>query len=214
MRFRDRSDAGHHLAEALHARRIPLTDPLVLGLPRGGIPVAAEVARALDAPLEVFVARKVGAPGHEEFGIGAVAEGGVRVADAPVLERLGVSDDEFARLAAREEVNVAALVERYRPDRRLPLIEGRDIVLVDDGIATGLTAEAALRALRAHRPERLILAEPVCAVGTADRLGAFADEVVCAQEPEHFFAVGAWYEHFGPTADDEVLHHLRTHSSS
>ena len=213
MRFRDRSDAGQQLARAIHDQRLALTDPLVLGLPRGGVPVAAEVAAALDATLDVFVARKVGAPGHEEYGIGAVAEGGTRVADPEVLDRLGVDDDEFARLAAREDLNVATLVERYRGGRSLPVLQGRDVVLVDDGLATGMTAQAALQALGQHRPTRLVLAEPVCAEGTAARLGTLADHFVCTHEPAQLHAVGAWYEDFSPTSDDEVLHHLRARAT-
>jgi putative phosphoribosyl transferase len=209
MRFRDRLDAGRQLAGVLRARSIPLTEPLVLGLPRGGVPVAAEVAASLGAPLHVFVARKVGAPGHEEYGIGAVAEGGARSVDQSVLQRLGVSQDEFARLAAREDANVQLLVERYRQGQPLPAVRGRDVVVVDDGLATGMTAEAALRALRELGPARLVLGEPVCAHGTAERLAGLADDVVCVQEPEQFHAVGAWYEEFGPTSDDEVLRHLR-----
>jgi putative phosphoribosyl transferase len=208
MRFRDRNDAGRRLAEALRARQLRLTGPLVLGLPRGGVPVAAQVAAALGAALDVFVARKVGAPGHEEFGIGAVAEGGTRVVDEPVLERLGVSSAQFGRLAAREEANVAALVARYRHGRPLPPVEGRDVVLVDDGLATGLTAEAALRALRGRGPAVLVLAEPVGAPTTAARLATIADHVVCAHEPEPLHAVGAWYDDFRATPDAEVLRHL------
>ncbi len=209
MRFRDRLDAGRQLAEVLRSRELSLTDPLVLGLPRGGVPVAAEVAASLAAPLHVFVARKVGAPGHEEYGIGAVAEGGARAVDHAVLERLGVTPDAFARLAAREDANVDGLVQRYRQGRAFPSVRGRDVVLVDDGLATGMTAEAALRALRDLEPALLVLAEPVCAHGTADRLAGLADHVVCVQEPEQFHAVGAWYEDFGATSDEEVLRHLR-----
>jgi predicted phosphoribosyltransferase len=214
MRFRDRRDAGRSVVARV--AQTPMVDPLVLGLPRGGVPVAAEVAAALHAPLDVVIARKVGAPGHPEFGIGAISEGGVRVADRATLRRLDISDDVFARLAAREEPELLAQVERYRSGRELPLMQGRDVVVVDDGLATGVTAEAALRFVRKLEPARLILAEPVCAQDTARRLADVADVVVCAHEPASFHAVGAWYEDFDATSDDQVVQLLdaRRHGSA
>ncbi len=206
MRFRDRADAGRHLAERL--REVPLTSPVVLGLPRGGIPVAAEVARALGAPLEVFVARKVGTPGHEELGIGAVAEG----LDEPVVSdtarQLGVSGADMRALAEPAHRELCRRVALYRGNRPLPELTGRNVVLVDDGLATGVTAEAALRALRRWRPGRLVLAVPVCARETAARIANVADEVVCVEAPAHFYAVGEWYEDFSQTTDQEVLNLL------
>jgi predicted phosphoribosyltransferase len=206
MRFRDRADAGRALVDDVVAAG--LTDPIVLGLPRGGVPVAAELAQALGAPLDVLVARKVGAPGHVEFGIGAVAEGGVRVCDRAVLARLGISEDDFDRLADREEENVAALVDRYRAGRRLPDLAGAQVVVVDDGLATGMTARAALGAVREASPSRLVLAVPVGARDSVERMSDVADLVVCAVQPEPFDAVGLWYRDFGATSDEEVLRHL------
>ena len=207
MRFEDRAEAGRVLAAQV--AELGLADPVVLGLPRGGVPVAAEVAAVLGAPLDVFVARKVGAPGHEEYGIGAVAEGGVWVSDEAVLPRLGISPDAFDRLAAREDAAVVASVERYRQGRPLPTLEGREVVLVDDGLATGMTALAALRALRRFAPKRLVLAEPVCSRSAVEQLRGDADDIVCGHVPEQFHAVGAWYSDFSPTSDDEVMRHLR-----
>lgn len=203
MRFRDRAEAGRALAAELQQRT--LSDPLVLALPRGGVPVAFEVARALGAPLDVFVARKVGAPGHPEFGIGAIAEGGGQIVDQRSITMLGVTADEFDELARRERSELDRRVHHYRGERRLPdLLEGRDVVLVDDGVATGVTAEAALVALTARRPRRLLLAAPVCPRDTAERLGAVAD-VVCLRTPPDFRAVGLWYENFDQTTDEQVL---------
>lgn len=202
MRFRDRRDAGRRLAERVVEAN--LSDPVVLALPRGGVPVALEVARALDAPLEVFVARKVGAPHHPEFGIGAVAEGGGRVVDHGVLRRLGLSEAGFGELARRQEDELRARVDRYRAGRPLPDIHGRSVVLVDDGLATGVTAEAALRGLLPRQPHRLVLAVPVCAAQTAERLASLA-EVIWVLQPTEFRAVGEWYAWFDQTTDAEVL---------
>lgn len=202
-RFRDRTEAGRRLAERVV--ELGLRDPVVLGLPRGGIPVAAEVAAALGAPWDVFVARKVGTPGHEELGIGAVAEG----LDAPVVSdaarALGVTPEDLRVLAERAAAETARRVERYRGDRPLPPIEARDVVLVDDGLATGVTAEAALRALRSRRPRRLVLAVPVCPANTAARLRGLAHDVVCVAAPANFMAVGEWYDDFAQLTDSEVL---------
>jgi putative phosphoribosyl transferase len=204
-RFRDRVDAGQQLAERLPA---DLHDPLVLALPRGGVPVAKEVAARLDAPLDVLVARKIGAPGHEELGIGAIAEGGALVG-SDLVRALRVSPDEFERLAERQRGEIARRVERYRGDRPLPPLLGRDVVLVDDGLATGVTAEAALLAVRAGEPRRLVLAVPVCSPDTARRLVPPADDVVCVLAPDDLLAVGYWYDDFAQTTDEEVIELLR-----
>jgi predicted phosphoribosyltransferase len=202
--FRDRADAGHRLASALTG---PWHRPIVLGLPRGGVPVAAVVADELDAVLDVFVARKIGAPGHPELGIGAIAEGDV-VVTSDTVRLLRVADDDLQRRIEAERRELARRVERYRGDRSLPRVHGADVVLVDDGLATGVTAEAALRALRSHGPARLVLAVPVGAADTVRRLRAIADEVVCVEQPPQFQAVGQWYRDFAATTDDEVLRHL------
>ena len=202
MRFRNRRHAGRLLAARLGEDTFK--DPVVLALPRGGVPVGYEVAVAMSAPLDVFVARKVGAPGHEEFGIGAIAEGGESVMDDVVL-RLGISAAAFAVLANREETELDRRVERYRGGSSLPDLAGRDVILVDDGLATGVTAEAALKAIRRLNPARVVLAVPVCAPDSQVRLGAIADRVVCLAAPQAFRAVGVWYDDFSPTTDSEVL---------
>ena len=203
MRFRDRTDAGRQLAARLVG--LQLQAPVVLGLPRGGIPVAAEVARALGAPLEVFVARKIGAPGHDELGIGAVAEGSAAPVVSDTAGRLWLRPPDIDALAQQARTELARRVALYRGDRSLPELAGKDVVLVDDGLATGVTAEAALRSLRRTRPRRLVLAVPVCARETAARLAGLADDVVCAETPAVFYAVGEWYEDFTQTTDEEVL---------
>jgi len=203
MYFRDRSDGGRRLAERLRAMN--LDDPVVLALPRGGVPVGFEIATALGASLDVFVARKVGAPGHSEYGIGAIAEGGGVVADEDALRVLGLSREQFEALVVEERKEMDRRVHHYRGARQLPELRQRDVVLVDDGLATGVTAEAALLALRSREPRRLVLAVPACAASTADRLRTVADEVVCVIAPEDFCAVGLWYGEFGQTTDEEVL---------
>lgn len=203
MRFENRADAGRQLAERLAS--LGLHSPVVLGLPRGGVPVAAAVATLLDGPLEAFVARKVGAPGHEEFGIGAVAEGleepimsGTAAAFAPGNERLTAMVERSYRELSRQ-------VALFRGDRGFPELAGRQVVLVDDGLATGVTAEAALVALRRRHPSRLVLGVPVCAPESAARLAPLAEDVVCVLSPARFVAVSYWYHDFSPTTDQEII---------
>ena len=202
VRFRDRRDAGRALAP--HVLALGLADPVVLALPRGGVPVAVEVATALGCPLEVFVARKLGLPGSPELGVGALAEGGEPLLDELLLALLGLSPDDLAGTVERERAELARRVQHYRGDRPLLELTGRQVVLVDDGLATGVTARAALRALQG-KAARLVLAVPVCAPGAAEALRSEADDVVCALRPAAFRAVGAWYEDFDQTTDAEVL---------
>jgi putative phosphoribosyl transferase len=203
MIFRNRRDAGRRLAPRLG--EMSLVRPMVLGLPRGGVPVAAEVANALHAPVEVFVARKVGAPGHEEFGIGAIAEGWDDAVMSDSAALVGVDPTRFAELVRRERIELERRVRLYRGDLSLPPLERRDVILVDDGLATGVTAEAAIVALQRRGPARVILAVPVGAPDTVSRLSAIADQVVAVVAPDGFIAVGSWYEDFSPTSDDEVI---------
>ena len=207
MRFRDRADAGRRLAERLVAE--PLHEPVVLALPRGGVPVAAPVAAALRAPLAPFVARKVGAPGEPEYGIGAIAEGSPDVLRTGAADRLGISPEQMAALADVEREELRRRVRLYRGGAALPPVHGRDVVLVDDGLATGVTAEAALRALRRLEPGRLFLAVPVAPPDTARRLEELVDALVCLATPRGFEAVGRWYDHFDQTGDEGVLAILR-----
>lgn len=202
MRFRNRIDAGTQLADRLATAE--LTDPVVLGLPRGGIPVAWVVAKRLAAPLDVFVARKVGAPGHQELGIGAVAEGTDDVTWTESARLVGLSELQLDDLALQTRADVQRRILTYRGTRPLAPVEDKDVILVDDGLATGVTAEAGLRALRGAQPRRLILAVPVGAPETVERLRLVADEVVCVATPEPFFAVGEWYDDFRQTTDEEV----------
>ena len=202
MRFRDRRDAGQQLAARLRVEA--LHDPVILALPRGGVPVAFEIASALGAPLDVLVVRKVGAPHHREFGIGAIAEGDVTIADESAMRAVGVEHQRFEALAEDERRELDRRVRRYRGDRALPSLADRDVVLVDDGLATGVTAQAAITAVRRAQPRRVLLCAPVSARDTAARLSEIA-EVICVSTPARFMAVGEWYHDFGQTSDDEVV---------
>jgi putative phosphoribosyl transferase len=201
--FRDRHHAGRRLAEALrpYAGRPNL---LVLALPRGGVPVAYEVARALNAPLDLMLVRKLGVPGHEELAMGAIASGGVRILSEDVIRALGVPDRVIAAVASNEESELARRERAYRDDRPLPQVRGKTVILVDDGLATGSTMRAAAAAIQSQRPEWLVIAVPVAPLETCDSLRPVADDVVCATMPEPFFAVGNWYEDFTQTTDAEV----------
>ena len=201
MRFPDRRSAGRQLVPRVAA--LGLQDPVVLALPRGGVIVAAPIAEALGAPLEVFVSRKVGLPEQPELGIGAIAEGlaePVTNADAPKLR-----EPTWRKLTEQAHHELDRRVARYRGGRELPPLADADVLLVDDGLATGVTAEAALRALRLHRPRRLVLAVPVCAPDTAQRIAPLYDDLVALLMPHHFRAVGHWYHDYRQTTDDEVL---------
>lgn len=202
MIFRDRFDAGRQLAERLLPWRGQ--DVLVLGLPRGGVPVAYEVARCLDAPMDVAVARKLGAPGQPEFGIGAIAPG-VTVLDEPAIGWLGLHDVDLQPLVEEETRELHRRLLVYRGSDRLPEVRGRNVILVDDGIATGVTTRAAARSLHRLQPARLVLAVPVGAPESVAALRSEVDELVCLHEPQGFGAVGRWYEDFAQTSDEEVL---------
>jgi putative phosphoribosyl transferase len=200
--FVDRTDAGRQLARRLLATREE--SPVVLGLPRGGLPVALEVARALGAPLDVLVSRKLGAPESPEYGIGAIAEGGAVYLRSDAIREIGLSDRDVAEIAEREGAEVERRVRRYRGARPALEVRGRTVILVDDGIATGGTARAAVRALRDRGAARVVLAVPVVARGTAERLAAEVDALVFVEAPDDFYAVGQWYEDFRQTSDEEV----------
>lgn len=204
MQFLDRADAGRFLARALeHLRGRP--GLLVLALPRGGVPVGYEIARALAAPLDAFMVRKLGVPGQEELAMGALASGDVRVLNEEVIAALGWRAPAAIEEATRRETEVLRRrEERYRGARAFPNLAGRTVILVDDGLATGATMRAAARAVRQRQPERLIIAVPVAAESTCREMRAEADEVVCALIPETFFGVGQFYENFRQTSDEEV----------
>lgn len=203
LRFRDRVEAGRILAGLLrdYAGR---PDLLVLALPRGGVPVGYEVARALDAPLDVFLVRKLGMPGHPEYAIGAIATGDVRLINEEAVRAFGITDAELAAVTAAERAELERREQRFRGDRPLPRITGRTVILVDDGLATGYTMRAAVAALRQEHPARIVVAVPTAARETCEELGAQVDDIVCAMTPEPFEAVGLWYVNFEQTTDEEV----------
>jgi predicted phosphoribosyltransferase len=208
-RFRDRAHAGRELAAVLgdYAGR---PDVLVLGLPRGGVPVAAAVADALDAPLDVYLVRKLGVPGHEELAMGAIASGGVRVLNDDVLDALELQRTDLEDVTAREARELARREKDYRGDRPAPELGGRVVLIVDDGLATGSSMLAAVRSLRQAGARQIVVAVPVAPRPTCDHLRDEADEVICAYTPEPFRAVGIWYEDFDQTTDEEVRQALAT----
>jgi predicted phosphoribosyltransferase len=201
--FRDRTEAGRLLAAKLrtYANR---PDVIVLALPRGGLPVAYEVASALGAPLDVFLVRKLGVPGYEELAMGAVASGGVRVINDDIVLGLRIPDYVIDAVAAWEQQELARRERVYRGDRPQPDVRNRTVILVDDGLATGATMLAAVKALRQQQPARIVVAVPTAAPGTCEEMRREADDVVCAITPEPFYSVGLWYEDFSQTTDEEV----------
>jgi putative phosphoribosyl transferase len=201
--FRNRKEAGQILAGMLEAYAHQ-PDVLVLALPRGGVPVAYEVAKALAAPLDVFLVRKLGVPGHEELAMGAIASGGVRVLNHEVVEYLGIPPGVIEAAAEVEQRELNRREQAYRGSRPPATVRGRIVILVDDGLATGSTMRAAVTALRSQEPAKLVVAVPVSAPSTCAEFKAEVDQIICASTPEPFYGVGQWYEDFSQTSDDEV----------
>lgn len=201
--FRDRTDAGRQLAESLgvYANR---DDAIVLALPRGGVPVAYEVAKRLHLPLDVFVVRKLGVPGYEELALGAIASGGVRVLNQDVVRIIPNADQIVEAVTANELMELQRRERAYRDDRAPLNVRGRTVILVDDGLATGATMHAAVNALREQAPKKIVVAIPVCAPETCREMQNFADEVIWLYAPEWFHGVGQFYDDFSQTSDDEV----------
>jgi putative phosphoribosyl transferase len=212
--FHDREQAGDELAKRLLSYRDQ--SPVILGLPRGGVPVAHEVAQVLGAPLDVWVARKLGAPSQTELGMGAVAEGGEVFLDPHIVREIGASEHEVQAIIRKETGEVEERCRRFRGRRPAPAIEGKTVIVVDDGIATGGTARAVLRSLRRRRPGKLVFAVPVGSEDTLEDMRGEADEIVCLSPQAEFFAVGLWYEVFGEVEDDDVvalLEKAQTHAA-
>lgn len=206
--FADRVDAGRRLGQRLH--QMDLSDPVLLGLPRGGVVVAAHVAAELDVAVDVLVARKIGHPRQPEYGLGAIAEGGDAFYDLDALRHSGLAEKDLEGVVAAERIELARRVHAYRGGRALAEVSGSTVVLVDDGVATGATARAALRALRAGQPARLLLAVPLAAEASLQDLAAEADELVVLETPTPFGAVGRWYRSFDQVPDEEVIALLAT----
>jgi len=213
MQFKDRADAGRQLAKKL-SKFAGRQDVLVLGLPRGGVPVAAEVAQALGAPFDIFLVRKLGVPGHSELAMGALAEGGVEVLSDNLIHDLGIPEQVVQQVAVRERLELDRRDALYRQGRARPPIQGRVVIVVDDGLATGASMQAAVFALKKLGPSQVVVAVPVGAMETCDRLRQEADEVVCAATPEPFQAVGLWYQRFDQTTDEEVRQLLARYSEA
>ncbi len=213
MLFRDRAEAGQRLARELTAYA-GRGDVLVLALPRGGVPVAFEVARSLRAPLDLFLVRKLGVPGNEELAMGAIASGNTQILNRDVIDDLRIPERAIQEAAARERGELARRERLYRGDRPAPEVRGKSVILVDDGLATGSTMYAAVTALRQQQPARIVVAVPAAAPATCDLFRGVVDEIVCAVTPEPFYSVGAWYHDFSQTTDAEVRDLLQRSSQS
>ena len=201
--FRDRPQAGQLLSKKL-GRYANRADVIVLALPRGGVPVAREIARSLRAPLDVFLVRKLGAPGQEELAMGAIASGGVRILNQDIVQTMGIPAHVIDSVTATEVQELARRERLYRGDRPAPDVMGRTVILVDDGLATGATMRAAVAALRRMKPRRIVIAVPIAAVPTRQEFGREVDEIICLHTPEPFFSVGFWYDDFSQTTDEDI----------
>lgn len=208
MIFKDRADAGRKLAARL-TRYADSRDVLVLALPRGGVPVAYEVAKALKAPLDIFLVRKLGVPGHEELAMGAIASGGVRVVNQDLVDYLGIPDEVIDEIAAVEQRELERRDHAYRDDRPPPDVKDKVVILIDDGLATGSTMRAGAASLRKQNPRRIVVAVPVSSPQTCEEFSSEVDEIVCVVTPEHFQGVGLWYEDFSQTSDKDVCELLK-----
>jgi len=207
-RFTDRIEAGQALAKRLgHLTKVP--DVIVLALPRGGVPVGFEIAKALQVPFDIFLVRKLGAPGHEEFAIGALAENGVRFINQEVVHQMKLSEAVIEQITTREMHELERRKQQYRGHHLAPNVTGKTVIAVDDGLATGATMKAALQALKGQKPKKIIVAVPVGAADTCDELRRLADEVVCVMTPEPFYAVGLWYQSFPQLSDADVINLLQ-----
>ncbi|BAY26873.1 phosphoribosyltransferase [Calothrix sp. NIES-2100] len=211
IKFRTRTEAGKFLARELTAYA-DCKDLLVLGLPRGGVPVAYEVAKALDAPLDICLVRKIGVPGHQELAMGAITSGGIRVLNSDVISSLAISKQTINQVTADESQELQRRDRAYRGDRPPLNVTNHTIILVDDGIATGSTMRAAITLLKQQQPYRIVVAVPVAPPEICEQLSELVDEVVCLKIPERMYAVGVWYEDFSQTTDDEVRHLLAKQS--
>jgi predicted phosphoribosyltransferase len=206
--FANRREAGVELAERLRSYK-GRGDAIVLALPRGGVPIGYEVALQLSIPLDIFVVRKLGVPGHRELAMGAIASGGVRILNADVVEWYGIPTETIDEVTHEEAAELERRERAYRDGREPLPLENRVVLLIDDGLATGSTMKAAVEAVRAHEPARIVVAVPVGAPDTCQELATLADDVVCARTPQPFSAVGMWYRDFSETSDDEVRTLLR-----
>lgn len=205
--FKDRADAGQKLAEKLLEYKED--QPLVLALPRGGVPVGYEVAKVLGAPLDTIVARKIGSPSNPEFGVGAIAPGNVLVLDAETLNSLGLKRENFNHIIKQEKQELERRIVKYKSGEWSKDVSTNTVIVVDDGLATGVTARAALESVKTtYKPRKLIFASPVCARDSLESLRPYADKIICVSEPENLMAIGEWYEDFPQISDEEVLHCL------
>lgn len=203
MIFKDRKEAGHQLAQKLN--RYSDEPLIVLALPRGGLPVGLEVAKALNAPLNVIIARKLGLPGQTEFGVGAISEGNTLVLDNPTISAMGISQKDLEKVIDKEKEELNRRIKFYRQNKLMPDLSGKTVILVDDGLATGVTAKAAIKAVKKISPKKIIFASPVCAYDTALTLRSEVDDMVCIITPYDFLSVGHWYQNFPQLSDEEVI---------